>query len=191
MSKTQTKEELDLYGSDLTHTRLREGYETDEAYAKQGDTRIVKALLFPVHVKTASPMFPGAEVFQERLLHRGDKVTVQELGLIALEKGERLGAFYTDAELEAAGNTPSGPIKVSSEELDEDPSLSEFGSHELVLWLSGSDGNKPPTVPEVIEAVGSDKDLAKRVIEAEKERDKDDPRSSLIDALTKIAESDE
>lgn len=187
------KQELELYGTDLTHQRLKDGYETDEAYEGQGDTRVVKVLMFPVHVKTASPMFPGAEVFQERLLNRGDKVTVQELGLIALEKGERLGAFFTTEELKAgaAGAAP-GIVKVSSAELEagDQASISEMGSHELVLYLSGEGAEKAPTVPEILEAVGSDKDLAKRVIDAENERDKDDPRKSLIDSLTKLAESE-
>lgn len=183
------REQLELYGTDPTHQKLKDGYETDDAYSKQGDTRVVKALMFPVHVKTASPMFPDAEVYQERLLTRGDKVTVQELGLIALEKGERLGAFFTDEEL-AGGGPPADPVAVSSEQLEAgDTGISELGEHELVLWLSGNEG-KAPSVPEVLEAVGDDKDLAKRVIAAENERDKDDPRSSLISGLTKVAESE-
>jgi hypothetical protein len=185
-------EELDLYGTDLTHTKLKEGYETHEAYANQGNTRVIKALMFPVHVKTSSPMFPGAEVFQERTLKRGDKVTVEELGLIALEKGERSGHFFTDEELENGVAVPGTPelVKVSSETLDDNASVSELGEHELVQWLSGESGAKAPTVPEIIEAVGEDKDLAKRVIAAENERDKDDPRATLIDKLTKVAETE-
>lgn len=185
------KEQLELYGSDLTHQRLQDGYETDDAYSKQGDTRVVKFLQFPVHVKTASPMFPGAEVYQERLLVRGDKVTVQELGLIALEKGERLGAFFTDQEL-AAGQAgmPATSVAVSSEELEDNAQLNELGEGELVTWLSGEGAKKAPNIEEIMQAVGDDKDFAKRVIEAEQQRDKDDPRSSLIDKLTKVAESE-
>jgi len=191
MAETKEKQELELYGADLTHKQLKDGYETHEAFAKQGDTRVIKALQFPVHVKTSNPMFPDAEVIQERTLTQGDKVTVHELGLIALEKGERLGAFYTDEELAAGNRGPSEAVKVSSEELDGDPvQLSELGEGELVLWLSGESTGKAPTVPEVLEAVGEDKDLAKRIIEAENQRDKDDPRKSLIDKLTTVAESE-
>lgn len=192
MTQTKDKRGLDLYGKDLTHQQLKDGYETHDAYAKQGDTRVIKVLQFPVHVKAPSPMFPDAEVVKEIVFTRGQTVSVEQLGLIALEKGERLGAFFTDAEL-AAGvpGLPAQPVKVSSAELDTEASLSEMGAPELVLWLQGPDGGKSPTIPEILEQVGDDKDLAKRMIDAENTRDPDDPRVSLIAALTKVAESEQ
>lgn len=185
--------ELDLYGKDLTHSRLQTGYETHDDYAGQGDTRVVKHLQFPVHVKVANPMLPGQEIIQERVYNRNDRVSVEELGLIALEKGERLGSFYTDAEL-AAGvpGLALEPVKVNSEEVvaAQGASVSEMGSHELVVWLSGEGGQKTPSVPEVLEVVGEDKELAKRVVEAERTRDANDPRKTLIDPLTRLAETE-
>lgn len=183
-------QDLDLYGKDLTHDRLKTGYETHDAYDGQGDKRIVKALMMPVHMRVASPMFPDAEVIRERNLRRGEVVTVEELGLIALEKGERLGAFYTTAELRAGNHqlAPGEPIKVSSEDLDDTVAKNELGPHELVLWLGGESGAPAPTVAEVLDAVGDDADFAKRVIEAETTRDPDDPRKTLIGPLTKLAE---
>lgn len=191
MAATKEKQELDLYGVDPTHAMLREGYSTGEDFKKQGDTRVVKHLLFPVHVKSPSPMFPDAEVMQERLLRRGDKVTVQELGLIALEKGERLGAFYTDAELAAGlAGAQHQTVKVSSEQLDGEPvELNELGPDELVLYLEGN-GEKPPTVQDVLDDVGDDKDLARRMIDAETRRSPDDPRTSLVSGLNRVIESD-
>jgi hypothetical protein len=182
---------LDLYGKDLTHDRLKSGYKTHDDYEGQGDTRIVKALMMPVHVRVASPMFPDAEVIQERLLTRGDKVTAEELGLLALEKGERLHAFFTTAELRAGGvrALPAGAVVVSSDQLDGDPAVSELGAHELVDWLSGTNG-ETPTVQDILDKVGQDADFAKRVIEAEKTRDADNPRKTLLGPLTKVAEGD-
>jgi hypothetical protein len=182
--------ELDLYGKDQTHDKLKSGYKTHADYEGQGDTRVVKALMFPVHVRTASPMFPDAEVVKERILTRGDKASVEELGLIALEKGERLHAFFTTAELKAGGQNalPAAPVQVNSEELDNGPKYDEMGAHELVAWLAGESADTP-TVPEIREIVGQDSDFAKRVIEAENTRDPENPRKSLVDALTKVAES--
>lgn len=183
-------ETLDLYGKDLTHERLKDGYQTHDAYDGQGDTRIVKALMFPIHIRAANPMYPDAEVVRERLLTRGDKVTVEELGLIALEKGERLGAFFTDAELKAGVPGLPAPVKVSSEELATGGNLSEQGAHELVAYLNGDGADGAPTIPEIVEKVGTDKELAKRLIDAENARDKDHPRVSLIEKLQKIAEGE-
>jgi len=192
MSENATKE-IDLYGVDLTHSNLAAGYKTHSDYDGQGDKRVVKAIMMPVHVRVASPMFPGVEVFQERLLQRGQEITVPELGLIALEKGERLGAFFTTAELKAGGINllPNEPVKVNSADLETGVSVSELGPHELVLWLSGDgDGVTAPTVSDVLELVGDDKDFAKRVIDAENTREPNDPRKTLLGPLTKLVESE-
>src|SRR5262252_2325326 len=85
-----------VFGKSLASENLAD-YESPEEYS--GDTRTIKHLLFPWLVETESPMFPGETILTERTAKQGEEVSVEELGPLALEKGERLGSFYTDEEL--------------------------------------------------------------------------------------------
>ena len=76
-------------------------YESPEEYADQGDERVVKMLQFPYMTLEASPALAGVEVLVEKVATVGQTVYVDELGPMFLEKGERLGAFYTSDELDA------------------------------------------------------------------------------------------
>src|SRR5260370_42436630 len=91
---------VSIFGKDVAQANVAD-YRPNDAYTKQGDKRVIKHLMFPWMVETQNPMYPdGPSVLEERVGNRGDEVTVEEIGLHALEKGERLGSFFTDEELD-------------------------------------------------------------------------------------------
>lgn len=165
-------------------TRLDE-YESSDAYADQDDERVIKVLQFPYHVRVPSPMVPGEEVIQERVAYRGDTVYTDELGLLAQEKGERLGAFFTTDELERMreGKSVLGPPIAELGQAPEDqPEFAELGEHEMVEYL---EANKP-NVPDTVALVGTDAGAARRLLAAENTVTGNDPRAGVEQGLTRI-----
>lgn len=176
--------EVGLHGKPVEHAELESGeYESPEEYADQGDTRKIKDLMFGYTIEVEDPS--GAKVIEPREARRGEEVTIEQIGLIALRKGEQSGAFFTSKELETLD---AGGSLSSSVELPE-AGLSEQGEYELADWLKGeAEGQtKAPTVNEVLEAVGDDRDLAARMLQAENIATDNEPRKSLEAGLQRIA----
>src|SRR5215831_13663565 len=152
--------EMSIYGKDTSVSEL-EGYESPDEYANQGDTRTVKHLMFPWLVASPNPAHAdGPDILKERVAQQGEEVTIEELGPMALERGERLGSFYTDAELEALASE-GAPEEAAAEGAA--PAGDEMGVHELAEYIE----TNHPNVDETVALAKGDPDAAQRVLEAE------------------------
>jgi hypothetical protein len=175
--------EVELYGKPTLRTSFQdEGYESPDEYAEQGDTRIVRDLLFSYLAATQDA--GGNTVLTPVDVPRDTEVSIDQIGLLALEKGERHHSFYTDAELAAkqAGSTP-GAVDVAA------LNPSEAGEYELAEWLqTGKDGG-PFTINEVLDTVGDDKEFAHRMLQAENIATNGNPRKGLEEGLGAIIRS--
>lgn len=101
-----------------------------------------------------------------------------------VERGESVGAFYTDAELARIERGDSG------EEVEE-VAVSDLDHGEMVDWLTGTgmfDSQPKPKVDEVLEAASGDPDLARRLLDAENEATGSNPRAGVEQGLTKIVQ---
>jgi hypothetical protein len=193
MAKAETKTKAGLHGKDLKHARLAEGgYDVHEDYKKQGDDRVVKHLRFPYTVAVPNPMMPdGESIIQEREALQNEKVTAEQIGLLNLERGDRLGSFYTDADLAARKRGQEIPEVQAAEagaaELPPGPDFSEMGEHEIAEYIEQNQLN----VGDTVALAGDDPETAKRVLEAETilaESRKDEPRKGVVDGLAAIVE---
>jgi hypothetical protein len=130
------------------------------------------------------------QVFVERTAFQNESVEITRDS--DLERGEKFGAFYTDDELEARSAAPEAPAEESTEATEVD--LSALDDDELVDWLMSTgefDGRKKPNGSEVVEAVGDNPELAKRVLAAENTASGGDPRNNVEEPLNKVAEGDQ
>lgn len=156
-------------------------YTPSEAYAEQGDTRVIRDLLFGYTVQG-----DDGTIFAEEA-RRDEVVTVDEIGTIALQKGERHNSFYTDDQLARRDSTGSdaAPVEATA-------NLSELGEHELAEWLetANPDTGRAWSINDVLEQVGDDKALANRMLAAENIRSAGDPRAGLEKGLTEIIQGD-
>ena len=179
-----TTEQSALYGKPVEHEALAAGeYQSPEEYADQGDERVVRDLSFSYLVATKDAA--GNDVLTPQDASRDTTVTVDQIGLVALEKGEKYHSFYTSEELariRAGGRADAAPGSTGT------ATISELGEFELSEWLAGeAEGQtKAPTVDQVLETVGDDKDLAHRMLQAENIRADGDPRKGLEAGLTRI-----
>jgi hypothetical protein len=171
--------EMSVYGKDLHHESLAD-YESSDEYADQPDTRTIKHLMFPWMVEAPNPAHSdGPNVLKERVAKQGDVVTIEELGTLALEKGERLGSFYTDAELK----NPATPAQLPAGATEESASTSsEWGVPELVQYI---ETNKP-NVDDTVALAQGDPEAAKRVLDAEAEATGGDPRAGVTKGLAAV-----
>lgn len=164
---------MGLYGTADANAPVDESYESPEEYADQGDTRVVRDLSFSYLV--AEQDAAGNEVLTPRDVSRDTEVSVEQIGLVALEKGERLHSFYTTKELEALEGG-------GEEAVEGGGSLSDMGEYELADWIKGK------SVNQVLEVVGDDKDLAERMLQAENIATNGDPRTTLEKGLQTVIE---
>jgi hypothetical protein len=170
-----------IYGKDTTSSDLA-GYESSEDYTDQGDSRTVKHLMFPFLVESPNPSMPDAgPVLKERTLSQGDTITTEELGPLALERGERLGSFYTDKELKALEAGPA-PVEGEVAQLEAGSASDEMGVHELTEYIE----QNHPNVDDTIALAKGDPEAAARVLEAEGIATGGDPRSGVTKGLTAI-----
>lgn len=176
--------EVALYGkSDDQLMTDAGGYESPDEYAEQGDTRVIRDLSFGYLVEVTDPA--GNKGLEPRDALRDTEVTVDQIGLTALIKGEKYHSFYTTAELNRKSTTGTEAVPVAAE-----ANLSELGEFELAEWLATDNpetGNQW-TINDVLERVGTDKDLAQRMLQAENIARDGDPRDGLVKGLTKIIE---
>lgn len=169
-----------LYGKPAAS--VADDYTSPEEYAGQGDTRVIRDLQFS-YLSVSGFNADGSPILQPVDVRQNTEVKIEDIGQIALEKGERNHSFFTDKELERLnrGGSPAAPVSGAS-------NVSELGPHELAEWLkTGKDGSAF-TIDEVLEEVGSDKDLAQRMLEAENIATDGDARAGLHKGLTVIIE---
>lgn len=168
--------DIPLHGRPLTDS-LVDGYESPEEYADQGDTRVVRDLSFSYMVEQSDTA--GGKFLHPVDVPRDTELHVLDMGLLALEKGERHHSFYTTAELEARER---GDVAVEGGPTNP----SEMGEFELAEWIKNGEGGRERTINEILEAVGDDKDLAHRMLQAENIASDGDPRSGLEQGLNRI-----
>jgi hypothetical protein len=170
-----------------------DGYESPDEYAGQEETRTVKDLMFTYHVLAPSPMISGEEIIKEKVAKQGETIYLDELGTLYLYRGETLGSFYTDAELEAiAAGKPIGSalppeqaaiMPAEGEGIAEEVVFAELGSHEMVEYLE----EHSPNVDDTLALVGNDAEAARRLLEAENIVTGDDPRAGVVKGVERIA----
>jgi len=182
MSKTETS----LYGkSDDQLLTDAGGYSSPDEYAEQGDTRVVRDLMFSYLVEVTDPA--GNKSLEPRDVHRETVLDVDQIGLVALMKGEKNHSFYTTDELNRKNKTGSEVEPVEAE-----ANLSELGEFELAEWLATNnpETGRVWTIDAVLERVGTDKDLANRMLAAENVAQDGDPRDGLVQGLNRIISGD-
>jgi hypothetical protein len=174
--------EQSLYGQPAVAATLDE-YEAPDEYSGQGDSRIVRDLLFSYMSEVKDPS--GNSVLEPVNVPRGTELTLAQMGLMAQEKGERNHSFYTDDErevLESGGNPEATPT-------GSEGGVSEMGEYELAEYIGGSNPTgKPLNVDDTIALAGDDKDLAHRILQAENVATDGDPRKGVEVGLTAIIE---
>lgn len=158
-------------------------YESPEEYADQGDTRVIRDLMFGYTVQLNDPA--GNTILSAADAARGDEVSIVQIGILNLKKGEDNHSFYTTRELELLRNPAAAAAAGPTVTAD---NLSEQGEYELAEWLKTVDPEtgKEPTIDQVLEAVGDDKELAHRMLQAENVATDGDPRKGLEAGLTRI-----
>jgi len=152
----------------------------DEADNYSGDDRVVRVLSFAYTVAVEDPS--GLKSIEVREAHRGDTVTLEQIGLIAQTKGEKAHSFYTDEEREALeeGRDPDAPEGSAGAS----GSISEMGEYELAEYIK----EQNLTVGDTVALAGTDKDLAHRVLQAENIATDGEPRKGVEAGLTAIIE---
>lgn len=154
---------------------MSDGYQPRPEYANQKNSRTVKFLLYTT-VPDPSKMKPGEVVPNEVLYRQGTEIPLDQIDDYNLRRGETLGAFFTDAELDVA-TEPKG-------EQQEAQNFSEMGEVELAEYIR----ENKPNVGDTVDMAGGDVDTAKRLLEAEHMATDGDPRSGVINGLNAIIE---
>lgn len=130
-----------------------------------GDAYVVRFLSFHYFVAKKDAM--GNQIMSRRDAYKGDVITglSEEDILRGIELGALVEADSPEAELVQKGQE-----------------FSAMSVEELADWML----EQQPTIPEVLEAIGDDKDLAARMLEAENFATGNDPRAGLAEAVAKI-----
>jgi hypothetical protein len=100
------------------------------------------------------------------------------------QRGEALGAFFTDDEVAAirSGGSSSGEGETEGGASSAPEGLNFDSQDELVAWIQ----NSTPTVAAVIAAADNDPDKAEALLAAEEEATGGQPRKGVVDGLNKI-----
>ena len=187
MEASQTHAHL---GRDRKYAEL-EQFSSSDDYDGQSDSRTVKDLLYTYHVVSPSPMIPGEEVIVEKTARRGESIPLEELGTYYLARGEQLGSFFTDDELEAMqqqGIDPTAPAGTVPEAIQPAEgeggggNFAELGTHEMAEYLE----QNQPNVDETLALVEGDPEAAKRLLEAENIVTDNDPRAGVERGVQRI-----
>lgn len=150
--------------------------------------KTIKHKVFTYSVETKGMKADGSlgDILVERQARRGDTVDIPLEHEVA--RGESLGAFYTDQELEAIrsggdSTAPGTPADAPGPGID----LTTASEEDVQVWLSGGGGASKPSVPQVLNAVNSVPEddrvaAAEKVLDAEDARE-GESRSTLVDPL--------
>lgn len=163
--------------------------------------KIIKHLLYTYFEEVPNPAVPGAIALQEHLGRLGEECDVTRE--VDLQRGEELGAFYTDEEVEAiedgtydgpdaealglarSGATPTPIIQPADGEHGDIRSMS---SEDIAAMISPSEfgeSGKDLTVDETVALAGdgTDADLINKVLDAENLATSNEPRKGVTDRL--------
>lgn len=156
-----------------------------DAINEATEERVVKHKVFTYYIEMPNQPKPDGTigtVVVERMARRGEKVKLREADA---NRGDALGAFYTEEELTRA--TAGDPATV---EPPAPPALElETASvDEIRAWLQGEGPGPKPSVPQVINAINQIGDddrnqVIENVLEAEKSKTGSDPRTTLVEPL--------
>jgi len=163
------------------------GYEVAEEYKGQsGEGRIVKHLLFTALMPVPNPAQPDQEIWVEKLFKRGEEIPADMLDDATLERGERLGSFFTDEELEEGQNQREpGPAPAMQLTEAGEPAFDEMSESELAEYIR----QNRPNVGETVLMSQNDPDTAKRLLEAEHMATDGEPRAGVVKGLNEIIDS--
>lgn len=174
--------ETNLYG---THPALPHeqdgGYESPDEYADQGDTRVVRNLQFSYLAATVG--LDGNQVLTPIDLPRNSEVNVDQIGLLALQRGEKHHEFYTTKERDALEHPAASEEAVQAAITS--GNISELGEYELAEWIKETE----PTINDILDLVGDDKEFAHRMLQAENIATDGEPRKGLEAGLSGIIAS--
>lgn len=156
--------------------------------------RTIKHKVYTYYVELENQPKPDGTVGTmtvERLARRGTKVEMREADA---NRGDSLGAFYTDAELERIANGDTSPDVTPPA-----PPVLDLGNvsvDEIRAWLVGDGPGPKPSVPQVINAVNETADedregAIKKVLEAERSKSGSDERKSLVEPLSEALDEEE
>lgn len=128
--------------------------------------RQIKIRGFTYTEKVQDPGDPNREIAVSKFAVRDEVVNLSSADV---ERGERLGAFYTDGE-------------ESVEEQLDGRAIVDLSDDEIDEWFS----EKSPTVQEVLDASDGDPESAQRLLAAEERATGGSPRSTLVEGLGTI-----
>lgn len=157
-----------------------------DAINQATEERVIKHKVYTYYIELENQPRPDGTigtVTVERMARRGETVMMREADA---NRGDALGAFYTDSELvrQEQGdpapdvNPPAAPALM----------LETASVDEIRAWLVGEGPGPKPSVPQVTNAinqVGDDdrNQVIENVLEAEKSKDGSDPRTTLVEPL--------
>lgn len=129
----------------------------------------IKIRGFTFHKEVENPAGDGTTTVSD-FATQGQEVEVNDADY---KFGESIGAFVTDKDESEGGDSDVVSIADASDD-------------ELDVWLE----EEAPTVGDLLDLVGDDKESAQRVLDAEDRVTNGDPRKSLADGLNKVIEAD-
>jgi hypothetical protein len=136
--------------------------------------KTIKHIRFSYYEEAPHPYKPGETILVEKIASQGETVEIPREEDIRI--GEYHDAFYTKDELGAKQAHEDSPKAVEGGNFD------EMGEHEIALYIE----EKKPTINQLLELIGSDGDLADRVLDAEGIVTKGDPRKGLVSGIVEI-----
>jgi hypothetical protein len=139
-----------------------------ELKPNEGNVRKVKHVQFEYYEEVENPQDPKNPRLAARYARQGEIVDIPRDADV--ERGERFGAFFTDAELKNA-DAPTGSVAVA-----------EKTDQQLIDWIT----EDRPNVNQTIEAAGGDPSLAQRILDAESAATGGDPRQGVVDGLATV-----
>ena len=151
--------------------------------------RIVKIRGHQYYVEVPNPRNPDQTRIVKIAASRGATIEVSE---DESDRGDRLGAFYTQDELDAI-EAREEAAAVSGEDPDADPDadgedwdaedVEIAGEDELIGWIEDA------TVPQVLAAAGDSREAAEKLLAAE-EAASNDSRKGVVEGLAAILNRD-
>jgi len=153
---------------------------------------IIKHRLFTWFEETEDPAAPGGVAKRERIANLGDEIDLQDK--VQLERGKRLGAFYTDAEAKAIkGGSYKGadaglvlaargqaPAPGASNKADgEHGGLESMDAPQLAEYIK----EHKLKVDETVALAGDDLESIQKVLDAENIATNNDARAGVVSKL--------
>jgi len=163
--------------------------------------KIIKHLLYTYFDEVPNQAVPGAIALQEQLGRLGEERDITRD--VDLQRGEELGAFYTDEEAKAiedgtydgpdaealsmarSGTVPTPTIQPADGEHGDIASMDTEALAALIAPSEFGEEGKDLTVDETVALAGdgSDPDLINKVLDAENMATNNEPRKGVQDRL--------